>query len=381
MRVTEIKAKSLLRKHKKIDSWFISSYGMNLYRGCIHDCSYCDGRAEGYYVQEDFGEHVMVKVNAPEILDRELNPTRKRKPFEPGFVLLGGGVGDSYQPVDLQYQLSRKALEIIRTHGRPVHVLTKSTGVLRDVEILKEINRQNQALVSFSFSTLDDTLANILEPGVPPPSERLRAISQLRDAGLSCGMFLMPVIPFISDHPNHIALALKQGKQAGAQFAIFGGLTLKQGRQQDHFYRLLQQHFPEKITFFNHVYKGDRWGSPSQEYVQTLNEVFFLCAQNIRIPVRIPPHIYRGILDETNLAIVTLEHLDYLLRMKGQTTPYGYAARSISKLKQPISDLKFSLKSIQGVGPTTARILGELLKSGNCSYLERLLRFEKVQNT
>ena len=80
--IREIEAKSILRKHKKIDSWFISRYGMNLYRGCTHNCVYCDGRAEGYYVDGEFGEDVVVKTNAIEILRRELDPKRKRVPLK-----------------------------------------------------------------------------------------------------------------------------------------------------------------------------------------------------------------------------------------------------------------------------------------------------------
>src|SRR5512137_89209 len=91
--IRESKAKSILRKHKKIDSWFVSRYGMNLYRGCTHNCVYCDGRAEGYYVDGEFGTDVSVKVNAVDVLRRELDPRRKRTPLQPGYILLGGGVG------------------------------------------------------------------------------------------------------------------------------------------------------------------------------------------------------------------------------------------------------------------------------------------------
>ncbi|HEC95623.1 MAG TPA: hypothetical protein ENI50_01200, partial [Euryarchaeota archaeon] len=81
MTIKEIEAKSILRKHKKIDSWFISHYGMNLYRGCAHNCVYCDGRSEKYNVDGEFGEDVTVKVNAIELLRRELKPKRKRTPL------------------------------------------------------------------------------------------------------------------------------------------------------------------------------------------------------------------------------------------------------------------------------------------------------------
>ena len=127
MTIREIEAKSILRKYKKIDSWFISRYGMNLYRGCIHNCIYCDGRSEGYYVDGEFGEDVTVKINAIEILRQELDPKRKRTPFKRSFMIIGGGVGDSYQPIEEKYQLSRRALELVDEYNFSVHVLNKST--------------------------------------------------------------------------------------------------------------------------------------------------------------------------------------------------------------------------------------------------------------
>lgn len=84
MTIREIEARSILRKNKKIESWFLTSYGMNLYRGCLHDCVYCDGRAEKYQVDGEFGEDVVVKVNAIDLLLRELDPRRKRTPFRRG---------------------------------------------------------------------------------------------------------------------------------------------------------------------------------------------------------------------------------------------------------------------------------------------------------
>ena len=99
IKIHEINAKSLLRKMKRIDSWFISDYGMNLYRGCEHNCVYCDGRSEKYQVEGDFGKEIYVKTNALDILRKELDFKRKRKPFKKGYICLGGCVFDSYQHI------------------------------------------------------------------------------------------------------------------------------------------------------------------------------------------------------------------------------------------------------------------------------------------
>jgi DNA repair photolyase len=235
MKITEIQAKSILRKHKKIDSWFISHYGMNLYRGCIHNCIYCDGRAEKYQVKGEFGEDVAVKVNAIEILNRELDPKRKRKPFVPSFMMVGGGVGDSYQAVEKRYALTRQALELIHKYDFPTHILTKSTLVERDLDILKQINANKRALVSFSFSSVNDEISRFVEPGVPLPSERLETLKRFKSAGIACGMFLMPVIPFLTDGPQLIEKAVSLAKAVGLDYIIFSGMTLKAGQQKDHF--------------------------------------------------------------------------------------------------------------------------------------------------
>jgi len=120
--IREICAKSILRKNKKVDSWFISGYSMNFYRGCIHNCAYCDGRSEGYYINGEFGKDIEVKVNAPEILKRELNPERKRVPMTKSFFLPGGGVSDSYQPIEKEYKITRNALRLMQQFNHPVHI-------------------------------------------------------------------------------------------------------------------------------------------------------------------------------------------------------------------------------------------------------------------
>src|SRR6056297_240071 len=131
--VREIKAKTLLNESRKIDSWFLSKYNMNIYRGCQHACVYCDGRSEKYQVQGDFGKSVTVKINAPELLHHELDEKLSNNQKKSGFILIGDGVGDIYQPVEKDYQLTRKILSIINGYQIPIHILTKSTLIERDL--------------------------------------------------------------------------------------------------------------------------------------------------------------------------------------------------------------------------------------------------------
>jgi DNA repair photolyase len=373
MNIREIEAKSILRKHKKIDSWFISRYGMNLYRGCIHNCIYCDGRSEGYYVDGKFGEDIAVKINAMEILRRELDPKRKLAPFKRSFIMIGGGVGDSYQPVEEKYQLSRRALKLVHEYNFPVHVLTKSTLIKRDIDILKKINKKNRTIVSFSFSSVDDKISAVFEPGVPPPSERLKTLTFFKNKGIACGMFLLPVIPFITDTPELMEETIRKASEANLDFIIFGGVTLKEGRQKDYFSKTLKKCYPELIVEYENIYQKNKWGEATGEYYHSINLTFNDIIKKHKIPPRIPLAFYKDILEENDLVVVVLEHIDYLLKLKGRTSPYGYAAYSISQLKEPLSSIKRELKRINGVGKVIEKIILEILKTGSSSYYKKLL--------
>ena len=372
MAIREIEAKSILRKHKKIDSWFLSRYGMNLYRGCSHNCVYCDGRAEGYYVEGEFGKDVSVKINAADILSRELDPKRKRVPLTRGFVIVGGGVGDSYQPIEKDYQLTRKVLELLDEYDFPVHMLTKSTLIERDLDILKKINKKNRSVVSFSFSSVDDKVGVIFEPGVPLPSRRLETISKFKNEGFSCGMFLLPVIPFITDTRELLEESVSRAKNAGVDFIIFGGMTLKDGKQKDYFLNALSENYPHLGVEYANIYKGDKWGGATEEYYQSISQVFKIIAKNYNMPVRMPFNLFKGVVKGNDLVVVLLEHIDYLLKMEGRTSSFGYAAYLISQVKEPLSEFS-DLGKIKGVGEITAGVIREILKTGTSSYYKKLL--------
>ena len=373
MSIKEVYAKSILRKKKKIDSWFISHYGMNLYRGCTHNCVYCDGRSEGYYVDGEFGEDVIVKVNAIDVLRRELDPKRKRVPFKKSYVMVGGGVGDSYQPIEKKYNLTCKTLELLYERKFPVSILTKSTLVNRDIDIIKKINEQSGAIVSFSFSSVDDKISSIFEPGVLPPSERLKTLSLFKKEGIACGMFLLPVIPFLTDTPRVMDESIKKASEVGVDFIIFGGMTLKYGKQKKYFLERLEKHYPELLVKYNIIYKGDKWGNPTGEYNSFIHSSLKKISKKYNIPLRIPTHLYKDILSENDLVIVLLEQIDYLLKIEGRSSPFGYAAYSISKLQEPLSKMKKDLRKISGVGKTTENIILEILKNKNSKYHEKLL--------
>ncbi len=373
----EIIAKSILRKHKRIDSWFITHYGMNLYRGCSHNCAYCDGRAEKYYAPEKFGSSVEVKINASEILARELDPKRKRIPFKKSFMVLGGGVSDSYQSPEKDYMITRDVLKLLRHYDFPVFILTKSTLVERDIDLIGEINRKNGALVCFSFSSVDEKISAVFEPGVPSPRKRLDTIKKLRDSGISTGMFLMPVIPFVTDTPELLESAVEAARDNGIEFIIFGGMTLKDGRQKNHFLKVLHDYDRTLLTYYANLYRGDKWGNADPEYYVSLNELFYKIARRYKMPLRIPPKFYKNLLSLNDLAIVITDHIDYLQRMRGFQSPFGMASWGLGKLDQPLEEMKYKLSSIKGIGSNARKVVSEIIEKRSSRFYEDLLFYKR----
>jgi DNA repair photolyase len=373
--ITEIHAKSILRKYKIIDPWFISSYGMNLYRGCTHNCAYCDGRTEKYNVVGVFGRDIAVKINAPEILKKELNPDRKRKPFKKAYMLFGGGVCDSYQPAEKKYGISRKALEIIYSYGFPVHMLTKSLLIKKDTDIIKKIHERSNAIVSFSFSSADDEISSVFEPGVPPPSERLKAITYFKENRIPSGAFLMPVIPFITDTEEILEHTVKKIKEAGADFIIFAGMTLKEGRQKEYFFNAAGKKYQDALKNYINIYKYNKWGAPVSEYTDSLSYLIHHICRKYKIPVRIPAKFFSNILLENDFVFVLLSHIDYMLKIRGCKSPYGYAAYAVSQLKEPVMEKRASLSSLRGIGCTTEKVILEILDTGTSRLYNNLLNY------
>ena len=341
----------------------------------MHNCIYCDGRDEKYQVTGDFGKDIVVKKNASELLSIELSKVRKRDGNNTGFILLGGGVNDSYQPVEEKFQLSRKALSLILRERLPVHILTKSTLVQRDIDLIKEINSVSKAIVSFSFSSIDRNISTYVEPGVAPPSERLKVIEQLKRNNITCGMFLMPVIPFLTDTPEKIYDSVRAAKHFGIDFVIFGGMTLKTGKQKDYYFNALAERYPDLLINYDIIYGDDKWGNANTEYYSHVNSIFLDIAKQFRMPIRIPSKIFKGVVDENNYAVIILDQLDYLHKIRGYESPYGYASFELSKIAEPLRELRENLRTVKGVGKTTEKILKEILDWGHSTFYEKILYY------
>ena len=215
-----------------------SDNGMNLYRGCSHGCIYCDSRSKCYNMNHDF-EDIEVKSNALELLENALRRKRKR-------CMIGtGAMTDPYIPLEHRLQHTRKALLLIEKYGFGVALQTKSSRVLRDLDVLKRINEKTKAVVQITLTTAEDTLCKIIEPNVSTTSERFEALKTLRDAGIPTVVWLCPILPYINDTQENIRAILDMCVEAKVRGVLcFGmGVTMREGNRE-YFYRQLDRHFP-----------------------------------------------------------------------------------------------------------------------------------------
>jgi DNA repair photolyase len=304
-----------LRESVLVDPWFLGQFGVNLYRGCEHDCIYCDGRAERYYVEGTFERDIQVKINALELVQQEL---KKRK--EPGFLFLGGGVSDSYQPAEAQYRLARGTLKLAQEAGLGVHVLTKSALIERDFDCLQQIASNHRVILSLSLSTVDDAIRSRVEPKAASVAERLRLLEKARGLGLRGGIMAMPILPGLSDGRDAIDALVQRSKDAGAEFVCFGGLTLRPGRQKAFFYDKLRSFAPELCHGYDIAYAEARpSGAPDARFSRKITQRFAESLANANLPARIPRDVFRGYVPVYTEASVLLEHEECAARLRGQS--------------------------------------------------------------
>ena len=212
--------------------------GMNIYRGCTHGCIYCDSRSVCYSIDHDF-EDVAVKQNAPQLLESALKSKRKK------CMIATGSMSDPYMHCERQLGLTRRCLEIIDRYGFGAAVLTKSADVLRDIDLLKSINKKAKAVVQMTLTTFDENLCRIIEPNVSTTAQRAKALNVLRDNGIPTVVWLTPILPYINDSMENLDGILNYCIEARVKGIIcFGmGVTLREG-DREYFYSALDRYFP-----------------------------------------------------------------------------------------------------------------------------------------
>ncbi|MBR3654382.1 MAG: radical SAM protein [Elusimicrobia bacterium] len=212
--------------------------GMNLYRGCSHGCIYCDSRSKVYNMQHSF-EDIEIKSNAIELLEKALKGKRKK-------CMIGmGSMTDPYIPLEQEIQNTRKALELIYKYDFGVTLITKSSSILRDLDILKAINSKTKCVIQMTLTTFDEKLCKIIEPNVSSSKERFETLKILNQNNIPTIVWFTPILPFINDTEENLTGILDYCIKAKVHGIIcFGmGLTLREGNRE-YFYGKLDKYFP-----------------------------------------------------------------------------------------------------------------------------------------
>ena len=241
-------------------------YGMNLYRGCTHGCVYCDSRSTCYRFTHPF-EDIEVKRNAPELLEKALKSKRRKG------MIGTGSMSDPYMHCEEELGLTRRCLEIILKYGFGAAIQTKSDRILRDIDLLDEINRSARCVVQMTLTTYDDALCRILEPNVCVTRRRIEVLERMRERGIPTVVWLTPILPFINDTVENITAILNACVCAGVRGVVdFGmGMTLRDGDRQ-YYYAALDRYFPGMKARYIERY-ANAYSLPSPN-ARELSEVF-----------------------------------------------------------------------------------------------------------
>ncbi len=261
----EINVTSVLNKTKKRDKWFLDDYTVNMYSACSFNCLYCYIRGSKY--GENLEQSLSVKINALEILEKQLASRAKKGQY--GIIVLSSAT-EPYLNLEKDYELTRGALQLIAKYKFPVHIITKSDLIERDFDIIERIDKtamipndiqglHNGAIISFSFSTLDDQVAKIFEPGATSPSKRLNTLRKTINNGFLAGVSMMPLLPFISDTTEHLELLFSTFKEANVNHLFPATITLFGNGKADSktlVLNAIRNHYPELENRYLNYFKN-----------------------------------------------------------------------------------------------------------------------------
>jgi DNA repair photolyase len=248
-RYQEIQCRSALNRVKGMPF----AWTLNPYRGCTHACQYCFARRYQSQLElgvgDEFSSLIFVKTNFVDVLKRELDHPKWTREL----AALGTAT-DPYQPIEGQYKLTRGTLQALAAARTPVGLLTKGPMVVRDIDVLQDVMRVTSgSTVCVSVPTLDEHAWRTLEPGTAHPSQRLRAVRQMVDAGLEAGVLMAPLVPGFSTAPAKIEATIKAIADAGARF-VGANILFLDGGTRDHFMRFLSDEFPAMTEHYAHLY-------------------------------------------------------------------------------------------------------------------------------
>ena len=260
-RFYEVRAKSILNRVPEA-SQMPFGWTINPFRGCSHACAFCFARPTHKYLDfdagRDFEREIVVKVNAPELLRAEL----ARPSWKGEHVALGTNT-DPYQWVEGRYQLMPGIWEAMRDAVNPCSVLTKSPLLLRDLELMKEINERTDFSAALSVPTLDEKAWRATEPHTPNPRARLEAVAELTRAGIRTGVLIAPLMPGVNDAPEQVEPILELAAEAGAAYVTGIALHLR-GDVRDLWFDWLRQNRPDLVSRYERLYRRGAYAPPEE---------------------------------------------------------------------------------------------------------------------
>ncbi len=310
VKVHSIEIKKAIRKQNLPDPFFLNVYSTSPYSSCQHGCVYCDGRAEKYHLEGNFERDITSRINLPKILDTELGKLREIAP-----ISIGSGITDVYQPVEKSIKLTQQCSETLLKYNFPVSILTKSALIMRDIENWKAVNDKSQFLLQMTITTLNDKEREIFEPNASPIDERLQTIKSFKERGIPVGVFMMPLLPGITDTEENIIPLLEKLKELNVDFIMPGFLTLRPGRQKDYYIQVIKKHYPHLLGYYNDLFRKPLVsGSPSYHYRNRYKSRYNHLFNDI--PIEAPHYLYKGKMPVYQEIYLLLAHMKSIYRRR-----------------------------------------------------------------
>jgi DNA repair photolyase len=358
--------KTILNKGKRADHWFWSRYSAYPYIGCQHGCLFCYCRETKYCPHDDLADFsyvIQVKENAPDLLRKALS----RLPVD--LVMTG-----DYQAAEHKFGLSRKMLDVCLELGFPVSVLERSPLVLRDLDLLKEINQRAPSVVFFSMISAPDSptyeRVRQMENLAPRMEKRYEAMEQIAKAGILTGISMMPILPGLCDTDENLEATVRSTADHGGRFVLAGGLTLAD-QQRDYFFGVLHARFPDLLPLYERLYPTGSYGpvrsGDPHAIGRRIRDLCQSCGLSDRMPRPIIPGDKRALNKRIVEALANQVYAMELDNAPGQRVwAYRKAAWAIEDLEQNVGLIygqmgRKGLEGIPNVGPRLAQVVGELL--------------------
>ncbi len=276
--VSKWQARSLLNRVHS------SQYGfdvtVNPYRGCAHACHYCYARDTHRYLNLDIAEDFSQKLFVKERSSAQIAEEVRRLPLD--HVIALGTATDPYQPLEGHHQLSRRLLQIVSRSGHPITITTKSPLILRDLDILKVLAAHHQIRVHISLISMDRDLLKVVEPGAPSPAVRIRTVADLARHHIPTVVFAAPVLPYLTDRNDQLAVLFGEAKRAGAEALMADRLRLSP-TMKSYFFDWLCIHYPDLLASYQSLYPGSTQ-YPNFAYSQALTQRLTLLRQSYQLP-------------------------------------------------------------------------------------------------